>query len=218
MCAGCTARACRSRTLADLPSEAVDSDSGWLAHLESEWSPALGPSMEALNANLTEGRLDIGCVAAQALFFYDQASGVAATPITKSRRPRFFSPIAQLSSVGNGPHDRWEAYGQRLTARGRRGKHTLGVPPVPGVTGAAARTTTRLLAHLVSITRSHWPRSVLHAGGAPRALAPLAIAHLAQMPVAHNGDAGGPETGSALGRLHQLEVGRFEDSWPAGDV
>ncbi len=40
-------------------------------------------------------------------------------------------------------------------------------------------------------------------------LAPLAIAHLAQMPVAYNGDARGPENGPALGRLHQLEVGPF---------
>lgn len=40
-------------------------------------------------------------------------------------------------------------------------------------------------------------------------LAPLAIAHLAQMPVAYNGDARGTETGRTLGRLHQLEVGPF---------
>ena len=40
-------------------------------------------------------------------------------------------------------------------------------------------------------------------------LAPLAIAHLAQMPVAYDGDARGPENGPALGRLHQLEVGPF---------
>ena len=40
-------------------------------------------------------------------------------------------------------------------------------------------------------------------------LAPLAIAHLAQMPVAYDGVAHGPETGPALGRLHQLEVGPF---------
>lgn len=40
-------------------------------------------------------------------------------------------------------------------------------------------------------------------------LAPLAIAHLAQMPVAYNGTAAGPEGGPALGRLHQLEVGPF---------
>ncbi|HCF7139862.1 AAA family ATPase [Pseudomonas aeruginosa] len=40
-------------------------------------------------------------------------------------------------------------------------------------------------------------------------LAPLAIAHLAQMPVAYDGDARGPENGPALGRLHQLDVGPF---------
>lgn len=40
-------------------------------------------------------------------------------------------------------------------------------------------------------------------------LAPLAIAHLAQMPVAYDGDVHGPEAGPALGRLHQLEVGPF---------
>ncbi|MBW5867545.1 MULTISPECIES: AAA family ATPase [Yersinia] len=40
-------------------------------------------------------------------------------------------------------------------------------------------------------------------------LAPLAVAHLVQMPIAYEGDANGPEAGIALGRLHQLEVGPF---------
>lgn len=40
-------------------------------------------------------------------------------------------------------------------------------------------------------------------------LAPLAIAHLAQMPVDYNVDGRGAETGRTLGRLHQLEVGPF---------
>lgn len=40
-------------------------------------------------------------------------------------------------------------------------------------------------------------------------LAPLAIARLAQMPVAYDADEGVPEVGPALGRLHQLEVGPF---------
>lgn len=40
-------------------------------------------------------------------------------------------------------------------------------------------------------------------------LAPLAVAHLAQMPVVYDGGARGPEAGMALGRLHQLEVGPF---------
>lgn len=40
-------------------------------------------------------------------------------------------------------------------------------------------------------------------------LAPLAVAHLAQMPVAHDGDPRVPEAGLVLGRLHRLEVGPF---------
>lgn len=40
-------------------------------------------------------------------------------------------------------------------------------------------------------------------------LAPLATAHLAQMPVDYNGDARGPEIGAALGKLQTLEVGPF---------
>ena len=40
-------------------------------------------------------------------------------------------------------------------------------------------------------------------------LAPLAIAHLAEMPVARDGNARGPAAGPAIGRLHQLEVGPF---------
>ncbi|QTT87982.1 AAA family ATPase [Pseudomonas chlororaphis] len=40
-------------------------------------------------------------------------------------------------------------------------------------------------------------------------LAPLAVAHLAQMPVVYEETPRGPETGPALGRLHQLEVGPF---------
>lgn len=40
-------------------------------------------------------------------------------------------------------------------------------------------------------------------------LAPLAIAHLARMPVSYDGEAHVSETAPALGRLHQLDVGPF---------
>ncbi|MBE2321310.1 AAA family ATPase, partial [Solirubrobacter sp. CPCC 204708] len=40
-------------------------------------------------------------------------------------------------------------------------------------------------------------------------LAPLAVEHLAQTPAAFDAEAGGPEAGPALGRLHQLDVGPF---------
>ncbi|NLB56960.1 MAG: AAA family ATPase, partial [Gammaproteobacteria bacterium] len=40
-------------------------------------------------------------------------------------------------------------------------------------------------------------------------LAPLAIAHLEQLPVAYDEDVHSPEAGTALGRLHKLDVGPF---------
>lgn len=67
----------------------------------------------------------------------------------------------------------------------------------------------RRLAHLVLVHL----QSLADVGAARRGrstrLAPLVIAHLAQMPVAYDGNASGPEAGPALGRLHQLEVGPF---------
>jgi len=90
---------------------------GGLLTFESEWSPALGPSMDkALNANLTEGRLDIGCVAAHGHFFYDQASG--AYSYTNENKPAtafLFKLIAQLQFSGTVPMIDVEAYGQWLT-------------------------------------------------------------------------------------------------------
>lgn len=67
----------------------------------------------------------------------------------------------------------------------------------------------RRLAHL--ILNHLQPLSEVGAArrGRSTRLAPLAVAHLAQMPVAYDGDARGPEAGPALGRLHQLEVGPF---------
>lgn len=40
-------------------------------------------------------------------------------------------------------------------------------------------------------------------------LAPLALRHLIDQPIAYEGNSDAPEAGSALGRLHQLEVGPF---------
>lgn len=67
----------------------------------------------------------------------------------------------------------------------------------------------RRLAHLVL---SHL-QALAEVGAAGRRrstrLAPLAIAHLAQMPVAYEGGDNEPEAGPALGRLQSLEVGPF---------
>src|SRR5471032_2331499 len=40
-------------------------------------------------------------------------------------------------------------------------------------------------------------------------LAPIAVRHLVDLPVAYEGNADAPEAGAGLGRLHQLEVGPF---------
>lgn len=67
----------------------------------------------------------------------------------------------------------------------------------------------RRLAHLVLDHLSPLAEVGAARRGRSTRLAPLAIAHLAEMPVAYDADAHGPETGPALGRLHQLEVGPF---------
>ena len=94
--------------------------------------------------------------------------------------------------------------------RGRCGKHTFGVPPVPGALDAAARARRRAPAGAPGArSPAATGRGRCCTPGRSTRLAPLAIAHLAQMPVAYDGDARGPENGPALGRLHQLEVGPF---------
>lgn len=67
----------------------------------------------------------------------------------------------------------------------------------------------RRLAHL--ILDHLQPLAEVGAAGRRRSvrLAPLAIANLAQTPVAYQGDGHGPDAGPALGRLLQLEVGPF---------
>ena len=73
-------------------SEAVDSDSGGLLTFESEWSPALGPSMDkALNANLTEGVWTSDALPPTGTFSMTKPAARTATPTKTSRRPRFFS-------------------------------------------------------------------------------------------------------------------------------
>lgn len=67
----------------------------------------------------------------------------------------------------------------------------------------------RRLAHLVLAHLQPLAEIGAVRRGRSTRLAPLAIAQLAQMPVAYHGEARGPEAGPALGRLHQLEVGPF---------
>jgi energy-coupling factor transporter ATP-binding protein EcfA2 len=68
---------------------------------------------------------------------------------------------------------------------------------------------TRRLAHLVLNHLQHLSEVGATRRGRSARLAPLAVARLAQMPVADDVNARVPEPGPVLGRLHQLEVGPF---------
>lgn len=90
---------------------------GGLLTFESEWSPALGPSFEkALVANLGDGQLDIGCVAAHGHFFFDrEADGYSFINENKPATAFLFKLISQLQFSGTVPMIDVEAYGQWLT-------------------------------------------------------------------------------------------------------
>lgn len=90
---------------------------GGLLTFESEWSPALGTSLDrALSKDLEGGRLDIGCVAAHGHFSFDQAAG--GYTFTEEGKPAtafLFRLISQLQFSGTVPMIDVEAYGQWLT-------------------------------------------------------------------------------------------------------
>lgn len=90
---------------------------GGLLTFESEWSPALGTSFDrALSADLGDGRLDIGCVAAHGHFFFDKtANRYNFTGENKPATAFLFKLIAQLQFSGTVPMIDVEAYGQWLT-------------------------------------------------------------------------------------------------------
>lgn len=90
---------------------------GGLLTFESEWSPALGPSLEkALTEDIGDGRLDVGCVASHGHFFFDAAA--ARYTFVRENKPAtafLFKLISQLQFSGTVPMIDVEAYGQWLT-------------------------------------------------------------------------------------------------------
>lgn len=90
---------------------------GGLLTFESDWSPALGASFErALSADLGDGRLDIGCVAAHGHFFLDGATNnYNFINENKPATAFLFKLIAQLQFSGTVPMIDVEAYGKWLT-------------------------------------------------------------------------------------------------------
>lgn len=90
---------------------------GGLLTLESEWSPALGPSLEkALGTDVGEGRLDLGCVASHGHFFFDRAaSKYSFVDENKPATAFLFKLISQLQFSGTVPMIDVDAYAEWLT-------------------------------------------------------------------------------------------------------
>lgn len=99
------------------PAKALIPVLGGLLTFESDWSPPLGVSFEkALNTDIEDGRLDIGCVAAHGHFFYDSAAaGYSVITESKPATAFLFKLISQLQFSGTVPMIDVEAYGQWLT-------------------------------------------------------------------------------------------------------
>jgi hypothetical protein len=90
---------------------------GGLLTFESEWTPAMGPSLKkALTGDEGDGRLDIGCIASHGHFFFDQASASYQFVIEQKPATAFlFKLISQLQFSGTVPMIDIEAYGKWLT-------------------------------------------------------------------------------------------------------
>jgi hypothetical protein len=89
---------------------------GGLLAFESEWNPALGiPFEKALAANLGEGRLDVGCVAAHGHFFFNaEAAAFRFVPENKPATAFLFKLISLLQFSGTVPMIDLEAYSSWL--------------------------------------------------------------------------------------------------------
>ena len=88
---------------------------GGILALESEWSPALGASLEgALTTGDPDGSLDIGCVAAHGIFCRDTSGAYVLTPEGKPATAFLFELIARLQACATVPMIDVRAYAQWL--------------------------------------------------------------------------------------------------------
>lgn len=90
---------------------------GGLLTFESDWTPAFGNAFrDALNADSTEGRLDIGCVASHGHFFYHKSSSeYIFESETKAATAFLFKLISTLQFSGTVPMIDVDAYALWLT-------------------------------------------------------------------------------------------------------
>jgi len=88
---------------------------GGIVTFESDWSPALGkPLSDALAAGSAEGRLDLGCVAAQGTFAYDTQGFHVITPLGKPATAFLLELIARLQASATVPMIDVRAYARWL--------------------------------------------------------------------------------------------------------
>ena len=90
---------------------------GGLLAFESDWNPALGEAFDkALRADMADGRLDLGCIAAHGHFFLDDTNkGLVLVNESKPATAFLLKLIAQLQFSGTVPMIDVEAYAQWLT-------------------------------------------------------------------------------------------------------
>lgn len=91
---------------------------GGVLTFESDWSPAFGdPLVKALNGTSVDGRIELGCVAAEGYFFRDGATGgYHFHPKGKAATAFLLKLIAQLQFSGTVPMIDVEAYSKWLTS------------------------------------------------------------------------------------------------------
>lgn len=76
---------------------------GGILTFESEWNPAMGDALtKALEANVSDGRLDIGCIAAHGFFYHDNA-GYHLKSGSKPATSFLFKLISELQFSGTVP-------------------------------------------------------------------------------------------------------------------
>jgi hypothetical protein len=88
---------------------------GGVLALESEWSPALGPSLEAaLTRGNADGHLDLGCIAAHGIVCRDTSGTYVLTPEGKPATAFLFELIARLQACATVPMIDVRAYAKWL--------------------------------------------------------------------------------------------------------
>lgn len=87
---------------------------GGILALDSEWNPPLGEPLKTALAKNSEGRLDIGCIAAHGIFTANPDNSFSITPQGKPATALLLELIAQLQALGTVPMIDTRAYARWL--------------------------------------------------------------------------------------------------------